>query len=61
MLVAISSNTMVEHTAVNAIEQVDGNIWVHINGKVLLADGYPKQLVELMKGEERKPDYWAGR
>ena len=61
MLVQISTNTMVEHTAVSAIEQIDGNIWVHINGRVLIAEGFPHKLVSLMKNEERKPDYWAGR
>ena len=53
---------MVDPGSVNAIEQIDNSIFVHINGRVLRADGFPRELIDFLnKGEERKPDFWSGR
>lgn len=61
MLIAISKNIMVNPESVDAIEQVEDNVWVHLKGRVLKAEGFPQELVDFLKIAQRKPDFWAGK
>jgi len=62
MLIAIAKNTLVDPTSVSAVEQVEGVVYVHVNGKMLMADGFPRDLVDFLnKDKDEHDDFWAGR
>ena len=63
MLISIGRNIFVNPNEVSAVEQIDGQLWVWVNGKSFLADEDKIGLVfdEIINKEEVVPDKWAGR
>ena len=62
MLIAITKNTLVDPTSVSAIEQIEDKVYVHINGRMLMADGFPQDLMDFLnKDKDEHKDFWAGR
>jgi hypothetical protein len=61
MLIAISKNILVDPAKVSAIEQVEGTIWVWINNKPFIAEGYPEELIEKIETSGETKQFWAGK
>ena len=63
MLISIGKNTFVNPDEVSAVEQVDGNLWVWVDGKAFLADSDMTNDVfeKIINRETTVPDKWEGR
>lgn len=63
MLIPIAPDIFINPLKVSVVEQVQGQLWVYVDGKAYLAKGDVKEVFDKIQSyhEQYTPDKWEGR